>query len=731
MPEMISDNAGGAIVAWSDYRTGYSDIYAQRVSATGECQWAADGTAVCSAASTQYYLSLVSDGAYGAIIVWQDFRSGNYDIYAQRLDPAGSFKWESDGIPLCTAADDQRSPKIIMDGERETIVAWRDYRSGESDIYAQRVDSSGAVECTTDGLPLCAEAGEQVSHAIATTDLGGVIAAWAGPCGGRSGIFAQWADSSGVVQWAAGGVSVCYAAGNQVSARPVQDEAGGAIVTWQDDRNGDWDIYAQRVNPWGIILWVASGVPVCVASGGQGEHMSIPDGAGGAFVVWEDSRGGDKDIYVQQIDGSGSALWTSNGVVVCSATGDQYYPKIVSDGAGGAIVTWNDARAGTWTDIYAQRVDASGVIMWTLDGVPLCQATGLQLLPHIASDGAHGAIVAWMDYGDVTVHACAQRVDSSGAVVWTANGIRLCTASGSQVVPLVMSDGAGGAFFVWGDGREGGSTTKVYAQRVDAAGALQWPSDGLPVCTATGSQHCGGIVPDGSGGAIVTWEDDRWDGDIYAQRINGSGVAQWAPGGVPLCEITGEQGDLSTDSDGAGGAIVAWRDERDARSDIYAQRVTPSGIVVWPTGGVALCTNAAYQGYPDLTFDAEGGAIVVWRDSRCATSIHALRVHSSGKTTDASAVPLPLILHQNYPNPFNPRTVIRFYLPRTEEIVLDVYNVAGELMTRLIEGKREKGYHEVSWDGRNSFGIRCASGVYFSRLTAGQSSVSRKMVILR
>jgi hypothetical protein len=100
--------------------------------------------------------------------------------------------------------------------------------------------------------------------------------------------------------------------------------------------------------------------------------------------------------------------------------------------------------------------------------------------------------------------------------------------------------------------------------------------------------------------------------------------------------------------------------------------------------------------------------------------------------TDAIAMPaLPVTLYQNHPNPFNPQTVIRFYLPEAQEIVLDVYNVAGERVARLAEGKKEKGFHQVIWDGRSKSGTACASGVYFCRLHAGMFTDVRKMIILR
>jgi len=77
------------------------------------------------------------------------------------------------------------------------------------------------------------------------------------------------------------------------------------------------------------------------------------------------------------------------------AAGDQRNPKLSSDGANGAIITWYDFRNGsTNTDIYSQRIDSSGIIQWTSSGVPICAATGNQQKAAIISDGGDGAIIA-------------------------------------------------------------------------------------------------------------------------------------------------------------------------------------------------------------------------------------------------------------------------------------------------------------------------------------------------
>src|SRR5216117_3092139 len=96
------------------------------------------------------------------------------------------------------------------------------------------------------------------------------------------------------------------------------------------------------------------------------------------------------------------AAWPSDpsvNVPLCTAAADQRFPTIVSDGAGGAIVTWTDQRdtIATGSDIYAQRVNAAGVPQWAANGVALCTAANDQVAPTIASDGAGGAIATWTD----------------------------------------------------------------------------------------------------------------------------------------------------------------------------------------------------------------------------------------------------------------------------------------------------------------------------------------------
>ena len=155
----------------------------------------------------------------------------------------------------------------------------------------------------------------------------------------------------------------------------VPDGTGGAIVAWQDFRSGSTnDIYAQRIDSFGFIQWTADGVPVCTGQTGLVLGQMIPDGAGGAIIVWHDRRDFTNGVFAQRVSPAGAMMWTGNGVVVSSETGHQQNPSLASDGAGGAIIAWEDARNGP-NDIYAQRIDGTGTAMWAANGIVVCEAS--------------------------------------------------------------------------------------------------------------------------------------------------------------------------------------------------------------------------------------------------------------------------------------------------------------------------------------------------------------------
>ncbi len=95
-----------------------------------------------------------------------------------------------------------------------------------------------------------------------------------------------------------------------------------------------------------LAQWQYDGAAVCTATGNQYSPTIASDGSGGAIITWCDYRNGNDDIYTQRVNSAGEPQWTANGVAICTASRGQYYPTIATDGTGGAIITWYDFRNG-------------------------------------------------------------------------------------------------------------------------------------------------------------------------------------------------------------------------------------------------------------------------------------------------------------------------------------------------------------------------------------------------
>ncbi|MBI5838401.1 MAG: hypothetical protein HZB25_14285 [Candidatus Eisenbacteria bacterium] len=449
-------------------------------------------------------------------------------------------------VAVCQAEGEQLSPVALPDGSGGVFLVWTDGRALPGhDIYAQHLDAFGRPRWAEGGVVVCATPDDETHPRAITDGTGGILVAWQGQ---RDGIewrvHVQCLDSLGIRQWQANGVAVCANAGNQTFPVLASDSAGGAIVAWGDDRNHASRMYAQRIGPGGNLLWSSSGLPVCETPGTQINAAVAPDGAGGAIVAWQDGRViPTSTVYAQRLGPTGARRWAASGVPACATPGTAYGAVLAPDGRGGAIVTWPDYRTGTYFDIVAQRFDSLGTKLWGAEGVPICDAPQDQYAPALAVDPAGGAIVAWHDYRIYnSLQIRAQRISHSGAPLWAPGGELLC-AQGNGQMAQVVSDGASGAVVAWQDGRSG--SWNVYAQHLDSTGVAAWRAEGVAVSAAYGSQWSVRLASDGAGGAIAAWQDTRASDycDIYAQRVERSGyLGNPEPFIIAVVDVPGDQG---------------------------------------------------------------------------------------------------------------------------------------------------------------------------------------------
>jgi hypothetical protein len=319
-------------------------------------------------------------------------------------------------------------------------------------------------------------------------------------------------DSEGNVGWR-GDIPGVY--------QVIPDGSGGAIIAF-DDRHDN--LFVLKIDAEGNLPWGEDGVSLNM-SGPDSQRDIASDNLGGVIVV--------QKISSQRVDSGGNILWQTGGVQACVGPAEE--AQVVSDGAGGAIIAYmrdipcEDGRIGYCdSDIYAQRIDAEGNVLWGPDGVPICTGPSYPNSPQIVTDGAGGAIIYFAFIGNEPGYFAfrAGRIDADGHELWEEEA-ELWRGN-------IVSDGSGGVISVW-YGEEG---TNARAQRLDATGRELWGPDGITLTFR--DLHSSLAASDGCGGVLISWSAAEFKGpdlsevSYYVQRIDAVGNLPWGDEGILL-----------------------------------------------------------------------------------------------------------------------------------------------------------------------------------------------------
>jgi hypothetical protein len=152
-PQVVYDDRGGAIVVWSDDQSGSPDIYAQHVDSDGEILWAENGIPVSAALQAQYNPAICSDGEGGVLVGWSDYRNGNYDIYAQRMERNGYWGYPAPWITSAFDVPSDQGGNVDLQWDRSRLDAWPDLAVERYSVW-RAIDEPLALAAVGGGTPI-------------------------------------------------------------------------------------------------------------------------------------------------------------------------------------------------------------------------------------------------------------------------------------------------------------------------------------------------------------------------------------------------------------------------------------------------------------------------------------------------------------------------------------------------------------------------------------------------
>lgn len=552
-------------------------------------------------------------------------------------------------------------------------------------------------------------------------------------------------------------------------------------------------LYGFLISP-AFAQWEYGGIEIIPSSWQTWDFNVSEDINGGILVAWEDNRViSNPDVYVQKVDTAGIILWQEYGVNGALSDAGQYLPFVASDGQGGAYMAWSDiGRNGVGTyDIYAQHFDPQGDRTWDDEGLNIVLRGGHQILDHMISDGQGGAVLCWSDdywaYTD-TLPVVTQRIDSSGNLLFGIDGIRMTTLQeGKQHFPQLVMTSDSSFVIIWMDDRLFGQGPGLYGQKFNINGDILWDSAGVAVAVETVDTDYGNfkIAPAPGGGFYTIWRNHLGSQrGISMQWNDGLGQPRWGASGYAIT-IGSNYGCANIITDFNGNAVIAWVFTYHIPFRGYLNIIDTTGTLYWPDHFlIGLNINFIYGISQSilgefeiglertdlacarriLKFDMEGNYI--WGDTGvCLTcpgspsieqrvvpdgvggdylswkrfddrGVMVNRVYPDGwvapdTTTgieDGTTLPDRTIDINVYPNPFNSRAVLNIFLPDDEIVEVILYDILGRIVKEVYRGKPPDTKIRLELD---LSGVGLRSGVYFIQASQNKQRVVEKVVFLK
>ncbi|MEM9381424.1 MAG: hypothetical protein AAGB93_15830 [Planctomycetota bacterium] len=427
------------------------------------------------------------------------------------------------------APSDQNQVKVVATGDGGFWVSWFDGLASGWDVRLQRYDLTGEAAFPPGGLLVADRSlSSTQDYGLATTTDGDAILAFRDDRGAGISITAARISRAGEQVWGPNGVTASTGSAFIASPRIVRATARGAVVAWTETSG----VRVQRLNESGAPAWGA-GVMIAPGLGSYALADMAPFVEDTILSIVHQTGGftSPRHLVAQRLDRFGQPVWGASPVPVFDAGSLQLgsFPPVTALPDGGALFAWYSSSPTLQS--FVQRLDGSGAPTFAVNGVPVATTPGaVRVNPRASFETSTGdVLVAWreQDPGQSMAGISAQRIDTSGARVWTDAGATVVPTGPSLAgSPFVFADSATGEALVTWEESPSFGTDRLYGARLDAMGAISLPRFDI-ASTPSGKARVD-AARSTRDLVLLAWSDARSDGgDIYAQAIGIDGT----PGG--------------------------------------------------------------------------------------------------------------------------------------------------------------------------------------------------------
>lgn len=446
-----------------------------------------------------------------------------------------------------------------------------------------------------------------------------------------------------------------------------------------------------------------------------GEAMTMT-GSGDIVITGYKSPApfGYRDVIMMKTDGQGNEIWSK----LYNLNLNDYGRSIRNTQDGGFIIAGMTEVNPQTFDPFMIKTDAAGNIQWQRQ---YDYGFGADDRAHSVWQTSDGGYIAagqtWLmhgAFGNYDIYII--KTDANGNVQWKRVYYRENEGADVALAIQQLSDGG----YIIG-GFTHSSQWASYIIRTDSIGNTVWSN----VYPGSWQSECYDILATSDGGFIFTGTESSFetDTDVLITKLDASGNLIWKK---IYGTINAEQGNSIKQLPGGGYIIAGMSSTESTSYDMYVIKTNSAGDTLWSSiiGG---------QG-DDRAFSVVSPQPGAYYVSGCSWSfglgygdIYLMKITESltGNIGNNSA-PQSFSLEQNYPNPFNPATTIKFSLPESGMVSLNVFDASGRLVENLVKSNFSAGTHEVKWNGS-----AYSSGIYFYVLKSDGFSVTKKMILVK